>query len=249
MNLLRLEYFKIRRKKIGIMILVFLAVELLWTFLSVSRSLARNPDHAVWESVLFTIASMNGLFMPILSAIVVSRVCDMEHKGNTWKMLAATNVSRSRLYAAKYICANSLLFFGLLGQALLMTAFGLVMNISDAPPVGMLIRFLAGATLTTFAVTALQQWISLAVKNQTFALSLGMLGGLIGMTSGLFPAAVRHVLLWSYYLDLSPVTYRYADASGVYVSQPLDYGWSAAAFMIALLLYTAGNFHVTRQEI
>ncbi|WP_334071738.1 MULTISPECIES: ABC transporter permease [Paenibacillus] len=249
MNLLRLEYFKIRRKKIGLMILLFLAVEMLWTFLSVSRSIARNPDHAVWESVLFTIASMNGLFMPIVSAIVVSRVCDMEHRGDTWKMLAATNVSRAGLYAAKYMCANSLLFFGLLGQALLMIAFGFSTNMSEAPPIGMLVGFLAGAMLTTFAVTALQQWISLAVKNQTFALCLGMLGGLIGMTSGLFPAAFRHVLVWSYYLDLSPVTYRYADSSGIYMVQPMEFGIVAAALTIALLFYTAGSLHVARQEI
>lgn len=73
----------------------------------------------------FSISSMNGLFMPIMSAVVVSRICDMEHKGSTWKMLAATNVGRGRLYATKYICTNSLILYGIGVQALFIIVFGL----------------------------------------------------------------------------------------------------------------------------
>ncbi len=191
-----LEFFKIRRKKIWIMILLFLLVEMLWAFLSTSRSISSHSDHAVWESIIFSVSSMNGLFIPIISAIVVSRICDMEHKGVTWKMLVATNVDRRQLYAAKYICANSLLLFGILTQMLLMIVFGLVKGFPRDLPIELLIRFMAGTLLTTLAVTALQQWISLAIKNQTFSLCLGMLGGFIGMTAGLFPAAFRHIFIW-----------------------------------------------------
>ena len=73
------------------MLTLFLVVEMLWAFLAMGQSIASNPDQAVWESVFFTISFMNGLFMPIISAIIVSRICDMEHKGATWKMLVATN--------------------------------------------------------------------------------------------------------------------------------------------------------------
>ncbi|PYI56988.1 ABC transporter permease [Paenibacillus flagellatus] len=246
---LGLEYFKIRRKKIGILITLLLSFEMLWSFVSISMSIARNPDQAVWESVLFSVSSMNGLFMPIVSAIVVSRICDMEHKGNTWKMLVATDVKRGRLYAAKYICANILLLYGLLAQTVLMVAFGLVKDFPGAPPVDLLARYIGGTMLVTLAVTALQQWISWASQNQTFALCLGMVSGFIGMTSGLFPAAARHLFIWSYYLDLSPVTYRYTEASSTYMEQPWGFGIAAAALAMALLLYIAGSIHVTRKEM
>lgn len=248
-TILGLEYFKIRRKKIWTMILLFLVVEMLWAFLSISRSIAGNPDHAVWESVFFSISSMNGLFMPIISAIVVSRICDMEHRGATWKMLVATNVGRSRLYAVKYICSNSLLLYGILAQAALMIVFGLIKDFPGAPPIELLIRFMGGSLLTTLAVTALQQWISMAIKNQAFALCLGMLGGFIGMTAGLFPDAVRHIFIWSYYLDLSPVTYLYAEPSGSYMAQLVSPGIVVAALIMTILFYIAGSTHVTRQEI
>ncbi|MEC0245917.1 ABC transporter permease [Paenibacillus chitinolyticus] len=246
---LGLEYFKIRRKKIWTMIILFLVVEMLWAFMSISRSIAGNPDLAVWESVFFSISSMNGLFMPIISAIVVSRICDMEHKGATWKMLVATNVGRGHLYAVKYICANSLLLYGILAQAVLMIVFGLIKDFPGAPPIELLIRFIGGSLLTTLAVTALQQWISMAIKNQAFALCLGMLGGFIGMTAGLFPDAVRRIFIWSYYLDLSPVTYLYAEPSGSYMAQLVSPGIVVAALIMTILFYIAGSIHVTRQEI
>lgn len=246
---LGLEYFKICRKKIWIMIILILGVEMLWAFMSISRSIASNPDHAVWESVFFSISSMNGLFMPIISAIVVSRICDMEHKGATWKMLVATNVGRGHLYAAKYICTNSLILYGILAQTVLMMVFGLIKDFPGVPPIEFLIRFIGGTLLTTFAVTALQQWISLAIKNQAFALCLGMLGGFIGMTAGLFPATARHIFIWSYYLDLSPVTFLYAESSGTYMAQHVDSGLIVAALIMTVLFYIAGNIHVTRQEI
>ena len=246
---LGLEYFKIRRKKIWLMIILFLVVEMLWAFKSISRSIVRNPDDAIWESVIFIASSMNGLFMPIISAIVVSRICDMEHKGATWKMLVATDVSRGHLYAAKYICANSLLLFGTLVQTVLIIVFGLIKDFPGAPPIDSLLWFIGGTLLTTLAVTALQQWISFSIKNQAFALCLGMLGGFIGMTAGFFPAAIRHIFIWSYYLDLSPVTFLYAESSSTYMVQTVSPWLVVAALIMTVLFYIAGRIHVTRQEI
>ena len=246
---IRLEFFKIRRKKIWTMITLFLVVEMLWAYMSISQSIARHPDQAVWASILFSISSMNGLFMPIISAIVVSRICDMEHKGSTWKMLVATNVGRVQLYAAKYICINSLLLYGVLVQTVLMIGFGLIKGFPGAPPVELLVQFVGGTLLTTLAVTALQQWVSLVIKNQAFALCLGMLGGFIGMTAGLFPAAIRQLFIWSYYLDLGPVTYLYTGSVGIYITELIDPGNILVALMMAILFYIAGSIHVTRQEI
>ncbi|RXZ80909.1 ABC transporter permease [Paenibacillaceae bacterium] len=249
MSALLLEFYKIRRKKIGGMITLFLSAEMLWAFLSISRSIAKNPDNAGWESIIFSVASMNGLFLPIISAIVVSRICDMEHKGSTWKMLMATNVRRGQLYAAKYGCAVTLLLYGIVAQVGLMIAFGLAKGIAEPLPAELIIRFIGGTLLTTLAITALQQWLSLAIRNQAFALCLGMLGGFIGTTASLFPAAARQLFIWSYYTDLSPVTYVYAEAAGTFVVQNISTGLLVAALFMSLIFYTAGSIHTARREL
>lgn len=248
-KLLELEFFKIRRKKIWLMVTLFLFVEMLWLFISTTRYIAKNADYAAWEAILFNLSSMNGLFMPIIIAVVVSRICDMEHKGATWKMLVATNVDRSKLYLAKYICANMVLLYGILTQVVLGYLIGVFHGFSGAK-FDLFLQFFSGTLLTTLAITALQQWISLVVKNQAFALCLGMVGGFIGLTSALFPAAIRHLFIWSYYLDLTPVTLQYShETGGTFIVQHLSAGIVLAALVMTIVFYIAGRAHVTRQEI
>lgn len=249
MKALSLEFYKIRRKKIRIMLLLFLAAEMIWASVSIGISISRSAANASWEALVFTFASMNGLFLPILSAIVVSRICDMEHKGSTWKMLMTTPIGRRQVYAAKYACANALILYGILAQTLFIVVFGLLKPMTAPLPPALIAQFAIGTLLATFAVTALQQWLSLAVRNQAFALCLGMVGGFVGTTSGLFPSAVRHLLIWSYYLDLSPASYKYGESSGSYVSGSLPAGLIVAALLMAVVFYVAGNIHVSRQEV
>lgn len=49
----------------------------------------------------------------------------------------------------------------------------------------------------------------MAVKNQAFTLSLGMIGDFIGLVSDLIPSGVWKIYVWSYYTGLSPVTQSY----------------------------------------
>lgn len=68
MHVVALEFFKLRRRRVLLMIVLFLGVEILWASISVSNSFTRNPDSAGWEGIITTFSSMNGLFLPILSA-------------------------------------------------------------------------------------------------------------------------------------------------------------------------------------
>ncbi|WP_379143270.1 ABC transporter permease [Paenibacillus sp. sgz500992] len=246
---LALEYFKIRRKKVWVMLTLFLAAELVWASLSMSISISRSPNNASWEALIFTLSSMNGLFLPIISAIIVSRICDMEHKGSTWKMLMTTSIGRNHVYAAKYMCASSLALYGIVIQAGFIIGFGSLNNFAGPLPVSLLLQFIAGTLLTNLAITSMQQWLSLAVKNQAFALSLGMLGGFLGTTLTLFPSSIRHFFIWSYYMDLSPVMYVYNASSGTYLSGTIHLGLLLAVLFMALIFYLGGNFHISRQDI
>lgn len=249
MSMLGLEFYKLRRRHLFLMIALFLSVELAWIFLSTSISLSRNPDLAGWEGLITTTASMNGLFLPILSAVIVSRVCDMEHKGSTWKLLLSVSVTRGRIYAAKYFCASALMLLSILLESAAMIGFGRIHQFQWSTLFPLLIPFMGGAILTNQAVIALQQWMSLSVKNQAFSLCLGMIGGFIGMTSQLFPARVRHLFVWSYYTELSPVTYDYAGSIMRFVTRPVGFILPATLVIMGIVIYIMGSFHVSRQEV
>ncbi|MBU8715889.1 MULTISPECIES: ABC transporter permease [Brevibacillus] len=247
---LSLEFYKLRRKYVLPMALLFLTVELVWAFIAVSMSFERNRDSAGWEVIVAMLSTMNGLFLPLLSAIVVSRICDMEHKGNTWRLLRSMAVQPGKLYAAKYACAGLIMLGVCLCQLLAIAVFGVQSGYLTSVPLVLLARFLFGTLVTTLVVLALQQWISTVVKNQAFALCLGMLGGFLGMVGDLFPEAARRVFVWAYYTGLSPVTQQYASEKMQFVVREAGPISSAAAVLLAVaaLLFLMGRRHASRLE-
>lgn len=249
MKTLSLEFFKLRRKKIFLMITLFLSLEILWTFMSVSISISRNPNSPVLESILTTVASMNGLFLPIICAIISSRICDMENKGNTWKLLISTNMTRRSIYASKYLCSCILLLYGILLQAFSITIFSITKSSTIVLPISLIIRFIGGTMLTSMIILGLQQWITLAVKNQAFALCFGMIGGFLGMVANFFPETVRRIIIWSYYTELSPVKYNFTNESIEFINQNPRIGMITITFLLIVIFYIVGNYHFSRQEV
>lgn len=249
MKTIMLEFYKLRRKRILSMITIFISMEILWAFMALSMSMSRNPESVKWEVIIASISSMNGLFLPIISAIVASRICDMEHKGNTWKLLLSTNKKISHIYGAKYLCSTVLLCYGIIIQVTAILIFGIAKGVPGSIPIVLLIRFLISTMLTNLAILALQQWISFSIKNQAFALCLGMIGGFLGMSAALFPESLRRIFIWSYYTELSPVTYIYNDASLKCIIRTIDPKIVAVVLLMGIFFYVAGNAHVSKQEV
>ncbi|KIE44696.1 ABC-2 transporter family protein [Clostridium argentinense CDC 2741] len=249
MRTIILEFYKLRRKRILSMITIFIGAEILWAFMAISMSMSRNPESVKWEAIIAAISSMNGLFLPIISAIVASRICDMEHKGNTWKLLLSTNKKISHIYASKYLCSAILLCYGVIIQVIAILIFGIVKNVPGSIPIALLIRFIISTMLTNMAILALQQWISFSIKNQAFALCLGMIGGFLGMSAALFPTSLRRIFIWSYYTELSPVTYIYNGTSAEYIIRTINPKIIAIVLLMGIVFYVAGNVHVSKQEI
>lgn len=249
MKALYFEFYKLRRKKIFLMITLFLGLEIFWALMSVSISMSRNPNSPVWESILSTVASMNGLFLPIICAIVSSRICDMENKGNTWKLLISTGIHRRTIYSSKYLCSCIIMLFGVLLQILTIIFFGIMKDSTVMLSLPLIIKFTGGTMLTIMVILALQQWITLAVKNQAFALCFGMVGGFLGMTSMFFPKNIRLFFIWSYFTELSPVKNHVTNGSFEFIIQNPEISIIATAFLLILIFYIVGNYHFSQQEV
>ena len=131
-------------------------------------SISMNHENANWEPLIVMLSSLNGLLLPILIAICVSRICDMEHKGNTWKLLLPLSVNTGRIYAAKYICAFILMLWACAMQVFSIAAFGIVKDFEDSIPIFLLVKFFLGIVFTSMAVIALQQWVSIVKEKSGF---------------------------------------------------------------------------------
>lgn len=251
MKQIGLEFYKLRYKHIFLMITLFLFIEIIWAFTAASMSISRNSEIAKWETLIMMLSTMNGLFLPILSAICVSRICDIEHKGNTWKMLLAVSVKRGQLYASKYIYACLVMLWMSILQIFFICAFGMFKGFEQPVPILLLTKFFAGVFLTNLAVIALQLWASMAIKNQAFALALGMIGGFVGLVAELLPLGVRRFFVWSYYTGLSPVRQNYVNEQMQLTIQHISTLLPLMAVLVAagIIIYLAGMFHISRQEV
>ncbi len=251
MKAISLEFYKFRHRHLFLMVTIFLIVEISFLFIGLNRSISMNPENANWEALIVMFASMNGLLFPILIAVCVSRICDMEHKGNTWKLLLPLSVNTGRIYAAKYICAFILMLWACAMQVFSIAAFGIVKDFEDSIPIFLLVKFFLGIVFTSMAVIALQQWVSIIRKNQVFALSLGMVGGFIGLTADLMPSGVRRIFIWSYYSRLSPVTLSYESEKLDFIVRDINALLPLMVIMIiaGMGIYLAGSFHLSRKEV
>ncbi|GAA0180044.1 ABC transporter permease [Clostridium sediminicola] len=248
-NAVILEFFKLRRKKIFIMITAFLSIELLWAFMATSKYMSSDPSINEWHGLFYMITSMNGFFLPIISAIVASRIWDMEYKGGTWKLLICSNLHPRQIYLSKYICSCALMLYAIILQALAIGVFGSLKSFSDILSIPLFVSFIRGTMLTSMAILALQQWVSSSIKNQAFALCLGMVGGFIGLVSDLLPLIIRPILIWSYYTYLSPVKYQFINSSIQYTIKNPGVEKLSIAVAMTLIFYIIGNIHISKKEV
>ena len=100
MKLLKLEFFKCRRRKILLVCAAVLAAELVWIVSTFARQDAEDLLQG-WMLLLYDLAMVDAIIMPISVATIASRNCELEHKGTTLKLLE-TMASPGALYAQSW---------------------------------------------------------------------------------------------------------------------------------------------------
>lgn len=203
MKLLRLEFFKCRRRKILLVCAAVLAAELLWI---VSTFLRQDAEDLVqgWMLLLYDLAMVDAIIMPISVATIASRNCELEHKGTTLKLLE-TMATPGALYAAKLVWGALVLAALLMVRWALFMGVGILWQFPGEVPWGRFGLFTLISWAVSMMVYALQQGLSLRFANQAVALVCGISGSFLGILSLLFPPALTRCVPWGYYGLLSLV--------------------------------------------
>ena len=166
MKYLGLELYKLKRRKVFLTFALILGVELLFVFSNYGNNenflgMISDPNAPAWEDLIVGPATMNGLFLPILAAVIASRICDMEHRGNTWKLLECNNENRKAIWFCKFTVVTVLMLAAILIQALVIVAYGNAVGIVEPLPVKTLWEFVLGTVMVTFVVVTIQVFFSL----------------------------------------------------------------------------------------
>lgn len=229
------DWLKIRGK--GLWFLVFLAPAGLLAMQGLNFGLRldylKEQYRAdLWGGLLDNLSEFVPVALYLGAALLSSLMANVEHQTSVWKQLLALPVSRTAVFLSKLLLLLLLLACSCLllsgGTALL----GLLLGFGEQPvPYGKLLQLSFAAYAAVLPVVALQLWLSLANRNQTLPVGLGLTLSITSLFSLYMPKWV-------------PLIWPYLAWSG---AKPWLY--SAAGLLLGLLVLLPGALHFARKDV
>jgi len=243
-----LEFYKIRRRKVGVIILVLLGVQCLWGLWAFRDMDAKKLSQGYMQC-LYHFTVLNTIMMPMIAAITASKICDLEHKGQTFKLLL-TVMPAGALFDAKFICASMYMVAVGAAQMVFIIVLSNAAGFTEPFPPGYLFYYFVITIFVTVAILAIQQVFSLLFANQMVSFVIGITGSFAGLFSLFLPHNIQRGILWSYYGGLTPVRMNWDSQTRIADLQYIPVDWGSFWLLMGLfaVIYFTGRRCFTRKE-
>lgn len=165
----------------------------------------------LWEGLLEQTMQFVPMTLLLGSTLICSLIAGIEHQTSAWKQLLALPVSRTAVFLSKLLLALMLLSVSCLLLPVFTGGLGLLLGFpaSDLPLTGLLrTGFPSFAAALPF--TALQLWLSLVLRNQSFAVSIGIITAIMSPFLTSLPEWLP--TNWVYYAWSGPGRLNFAGA-------------------------------------
>ena len=86
MNTLKMEFYKLKHKKMGMMVILIGLFQYIYLAWAITK-MHSDKIGQEWMTCLYVVFQINIILMPLFIAMMASRLSDIEHKGNTFKCL------------------------------------------------------------------------------------------------------------------------------------------------------------------
>ncbi|MCI7456309.1 ABC transporter permease [Actinomyces urogenitalis] len=245
---LRLEVAKMRRLRLApvALILASVSVALSLPVSAAQRAALSDTAQDPWPHLLLAISMAVALVSPILTAVLASRLVDVEHTGGGWNLAAASGLSPGSLCRAKVaaltlvIAPVSACQVGL--PALAACQLGAVGSPRPSAWSGYLLSLLA----LDLAWCALHVLLATWVDNQIICVGAGFLGSFVSLFCLLAPPWAVRLLPWGYWAMVTPVQQSGEDGVTAYAS--VDWPWVAGFLVLVAAVFLAATARLNRIE-
>ena len=204
-----------------------------------------------YSALFYSLPIINAILLPVLMAVLASRLWDMEIKGGTTKLLY-TLQSRRSLFMGKAA-------FGVLEVALVTALemgaaalLGKAQGYTEAFPAAQF-AYLTGCT---FAVETMLFFSELLLMvrfgSPMAALCVGIVGALLGLFSAFMPPIVSYFVPWGYFEPLSAyevAVWDQATHTVIYGTRPYNWALLLATIVLGLLLFALAWRRVRKEEV
>lgn len=249
MKTLQLEFYKIKRRKIGLTMTAFLAAQLLWGLWAL-RNPTPEEQAQGFLSLLYFIPVLDAVMAPPIMAVLASRLADIEHKGCMYKQLETLRKPAS-LYHAKACCGLLITAAVFAAQYVLFILLGYAIGYQDNPDAWHYLLSYVLKFTSNSALFLMQLALSMLFSNQMIPLVAGLCGSLFGLL--LMFVKMYSFLPWGGNLNAAVValewntvtrqsTFFYREYS------PVELAAVGTTFLWFMIFYMAGRVLFTRRE-
>lgn len=251
-RLLKCEYQKTRRRYIFVTGLLITLIQLLWTF---HGNYGEDMLRLGWMAFLYQLPLANAVFLPLLSIIISSRLCDIEHKTSMLRFLAASE-ERGKIYDAKLIYGMSVVLMCTFLSWCFTIVFGYLKGFHGNVPIRLYLLYLLFTLVPTVSIYIFHHIISLLFKNQAVTFFAGIAGTFLGVFSMFLPRIpwLRRSVIWGYYGVLQFVglfdwtkenRYKYAH----FDVMKIDWLFFFILVAVCVIMYFIGKKLFERKEL
>lgn len=245
------EWMKVRYRKIGLIVLAFLGLIVLW----VSWILSRNDIEELtdgYQMLFMNLPLIDTILMPTMIAMLGSRLCDVEVKGDTLKLLC-TMEKKGRLFDMKLLTGAFYLAVFVLLQTVQIFLTGRLYGFPGTAEPVWYVYFALQIYPVSMLILLLQVILSFFYENQILPLAAGLFGSFVGLFSWFFPNSnpLKILFLWAYYSELGFMAQDWDPATRISTFYDTPFPFPMLCLILALLLagYLAGKQLFLRKEI
>ena len=184
MRLLKCEYMKTRHCFILTTALVISAMCLCWCLYGkVTDDIIKHG----WRMFLYQFPLVNAIFLPLLSTVIASRLCNIEHKKNMQKLLFCIE-KKDKLFDAKLLYGLGIITVCIILMWIVTVIFGIVNGFLSPFPIKLYLLYFIFTLIPTVVIYIFQHTLSMLFKNQAIAFFTGIIGEFIGIFSMFLPS-------------------------------------------------------------
>lgn len=167
LDLIRTEWFKLRKSKIGFILLIGPLMGLMIGMVNpLIDTMLQDSTVTMWIPQLLVMNLTYALlFLPLITAVLTGLVCRYEYQQGGWKQLLSLPVTRSSVFIAKFSTIMILVFMIQVLYVIAVFAAGTINGISDSFPLNIIWKSIFGGWIATFPLVALQLWMSLLFRS------------------------------------------------------------------------------------
>lgn len=251
-RMLKCEFMKTRRMYVFPTALAITVMCLCWCLYG---EITDDVIKHGWRMFLYQLPLINAIFLPLLSMVVASRLCNIEHKGLMLKELFCIK-EKGALYDAKLLYGLGIICTSVLIMWTVTVIFGFINGFEGEFPLMLYLLYLLFTIVPTVVIYIFQHTLSLLFKNQAIAFFTGVIGEFAGLFSMFLPSFpfLRKILLWGYYGVLQFVGLfgwtketRYENAS--FDLMPVDWTFFFVLIAAGVVIYFAGRALFCKKEV